>query len=57
MTQRFLSVSTDEENGVASVEWFMDFTFKGGQRATRSQVCIQQWENGQIVNERFYYSN
>lgn len=52
-----LSLSTDESNGIAAVEWFFDFTFKGGQRMARKQVSIQHWKDGQIIKEQFYYGS
>ena len=28
---------------------------KGGGRVTMDQVAVQQWQDGQIVSEKFYY--
>ena len=36
-------------------EWFMDVTFKGGQRLKLAQVAVRKWKDGKIVHERFYY--
>jgi len=36
-------------------EWFMDVTFKGGQRYKLAQVAVRKWKNGKIVHERFYH--
>jgi len=37
-------------------EWEMDITFKGGARVVMAQTAVRRWKEGQIVNERFYYS-
>ena len=37
-------------------EWEFDATYKGGTRIKMSQVAVRHWKNGQIVQERFYYS-
>lgn len=47
------SVVAEDDRSV--VEWSMDFTFENGQRAQRDQVAIQEWKDGKIVEERFYY--
>ncbi len=40
----------------STVESFMDVTHKDWGRMARTQVAVQRWENGQIVNEKFYYN-
>lgn len=50
------SVCVNEATGKAMVEWLMDLTFAGGHRTQLQQVTVQQWKDGQVVNERFYYS-
>lgn len=37
-------------------EWWMDVTFKGGQRVKMEQVAVRVWKDGQVVSERFYYN-
>ena len=49
------SVAVDEENEVAMVEWFFDYSHKDWGDRTGHQVARQQWKDGQIVHERFYY--
>jgi hypothetical protein len=39
----------------STVESFMDVTHKDWGRVARTQVAVQKWENGKIVNEKFYY--
>ncbi len=41
---------------VTMVEWMFDMTYKGGHRAKMEQVAVQKWKDGQIIQERFYYS-
>jgi len=42
---------------VTMVEWEMDVTYKGAPRMTMCQVAVQKWKDGQIINERFYYTS
>ena len=51
------SIAEDSATGKVFVEVSMDVTFKGGGRVNMEQVAVQQWENGQIAHERFYYDN
>jgi hypothetical protein len=37
-------------------EWYMDVTFKNGQRAKMSQVAVRKWKNGKVAHERFFYN-
>ena len=39
----------------AMINWVFDVTFKGGQRVVMDQVAVQEWRDGEIVSERFYY--
>jgi len=50
------AISEDVDKGKVFVEVSMDITFKGGNRVNIEQVAVQQWEQGQIVHERFYYN-
>lgn len=50
------SITSDEENGITSVECWMDVEFKDGKRIKMDEVAVQQWDGDQIVNERFYYN-
>ncbi|KAA3611160.1 MAG: nuclear transport factor 2 family protein [Calditrichaeota bacterium] len=43
-------------NNVSMVEWFWDYTHTDWGRVNAAQVAIQTWENGKIINEKFYYS-
>ncbi len=50
------SITSNEDDGVTSVESWTDVTFKNGRRAKLEEVAIQKWEDGLIVYERFYYN-
>ena len=50
------SLTSDEENGITTVENMMEVTFKDGNRVQMEQVAVQKWEGDQIVHERFYYN-
>lgn len=49
------SITSNEETGVTMVESWTDITPKGGQRFMFEEIAVQQWENGKIAKERFYY--
>ncbi|WP_412068023.1 nuclear transport factor 2 family protein [Rubrivirga sp. IMCC43871] len=48
------AVAVDEDKGKALVEWHFDFTHADFGSQTYDQVAVQTWEDGQIVEERFY---
>ena len=50
------AISEDIDKEKVFVEVAMDITFKGGNRVNMEQVAVQQWEQGSIVHERFYYN-
>lgn len=43
--------------GVSFVEWSYDYTHKNWGVRNYTQVSVQDWKDGQIVRERFIYSN
>ena len=49
------SICADEENGITTAESWMDVSFKGGMRMKMSEVAVQKWQDGQIIEEKFYY--
>ncbi len=49
------NITANEETGVTMVESWTDITPKGGQRFKFEEIAVQQWENGKITKERFYY--
>ena len=48
-------ITANEEAGVTMVESWTEITPKGGQRFKFEEIAVQQWENGKIARERFYY--
>jgi len=42
---------------VSIVEWFIDYTHSEGGPVKVNQVAVQEWQDGKIINERFYYTN
>lgn len=50
-------ISSVVGDDISFSEWVYDLTFKGGAHARLEQVAVRRWENGQIVNERFYYKS
>ena len=44
-------------DGIASVEWWFDYTHKDYRVRNYTKLCVQRWKNGQIVEEKFYYNN
>ena len=48
------SVAVDEQANKAFVEWHFDFTHKDYGDQKYDQVAVQTWDDGQIVEERFY---
>jgi len=50
------SITSDEANGITTVESWTEITFKDGNRMKFEEVGVQRWEGDQIVHERFYHS-
>lgn len=50
------SITANEETGVACVEGWTDFTAQDGNRVKMQEVAVQQWKDGKIVQEKFYYN-
>lgn len=42
---------------VSIVEWVWDYTHSEWGPLKVNQVAVQEWQDGKIINERFYYSN
>ncbi|WOK04972.1 nuclear transport factor 2 family protein [Imperialibacter roseus] len=40
---------------VTMVEWHYDYTHKDWGTRNYTQISVQEWRNGQIVLEKFYY--
>ncbi|MBI3481615.1 MAG: nuclear transport factor 2 family protein [Bacteroidetes bacterium] len=41
----------------AMVQWLYDYTHKDWGIRNYKQVSVQQWRNGQIIKEQFFYGN
>jgi hypothetical protein len=50
-------INTLISDGIAVVEWWFDYTHKDYGVRAYTQVAVQRWKNGQIVEEKFYYNN
>lgn len=50
------SITADETNQVSTAETWFDCTFADGNRRTMEEVAVQQWQDGKIVAEKFYYN-
>ena len=50
-----LSVAIDGEQVV--IHWLLEFTGGDGKRYRLDQLSHQEWANGRIVRERFYYDS
>ena len=51
-----LSITANEETGISCAETWVDVTFHEGGRMKMEEVAVQKWENGQIIEEKFYYN-
>ena len=50
-------VNTLISDDIAVVEWWFDYTHKDYGVRNYTQVGVQRWKNGQIIEEKFYYNN
>ncbi len=50
------AVTTNEEEGISMIVYYFDVSLKDGTRFSREQVTLQRWKNGQVMEERFFYS-
>jgi hypothetical protein len=44
------------ENVIMS-EWFLDYTHQEWGKRTYHQASVQQWKDGKVIHERFYYGS
>ena len=49
------NVLVSEEAGIATIEWHFDYTHKEWGVRNYTQVAVQRWKDGKIVNENFLY--
>ncbi len=50
-----LKVSIGEDTTM--VEWHLDYTHKDWGIKNYTQVAVQEWKDGKIINEKFYYGS
>ena len=43
--------------GVSMVQWHYDYTHKDWGVRNYSQVSVQEWKDGKIIREQFFYGN
>ena len=44
-------------NGVTMVQWHYDYTHQEWGLRNYIQISVQEWKNGKIVKEQFFYGN
>ena len=49
------SICADEANNTSTAETWVDVTFQDGNRMKMEEVAVQKWQDGQIIEEKFYY--
>ncbi len=49
------SICADEDNSITTAETWTEVSFKDGNRVKMSEVAVQKWQDGQIIEEKFYY--
>ena len=50
------AITSNEDDKVSCAESWFDATFQDGNRVKMEEVAIQEWKDGQIVKESFYYN-
>lgn len=45
----------DEKQGLVFSEWQLVFTYPNNETYKITEVSIQEWQNGLVVKEKFYY--
>lgn len=43
--------------GTTMVEWKVDYQLKSGDHKKYTKVAVQEWKDGRIVREKFYFGN
>lgn len=51
------NILVSEESGVAAIEWDFDYSHKEWGDRKYTQVAVQQWQDGQIISEKFIYNS
>jgi hypothetical protein len=50
-------LNTIISDGVVASEWWFDYTHKDWGTRNYTQIAVQRWKDGKIVEEKFYYNN
>ena len=50
-------LNTIVSEGLSVSEWFFDYTHKDFGSRTYTQLAVQRWKDGKIVEEKFYYNS
>ena len=50
-----LKITVGED--ISMVQWQYDYTHKGWGVRNYSQVSVQEWKDGKIIREQFFYGN
>ena len=50
-------LNTIISDDVVANEWWFDFTHKDWGTRAYTQLAVQRWKNGKVVEEKFYYNN
>lgn len=56
-TAKLVSTAYSDDGKTVMNVWDWDITFKDGNRMKSSQVAVQEWKDGKIVRERFFYNS
>jgi ketosteroid isomerase-like protein len=51
------NVLISEDAGIATVEWDFDYSHREWGDRKYTQVAVQRWSDGKIINEQFLYQN
>ncbi|BDD01106.1 SnoaL-like domain-containing protein [Persicobacter psychrovividus] len=51
------AITADEQQNITMVESWTDLTNQQGERLKMAEVAVQKWQDGQIIQERFYYNS
>ena len=52
---KLLNQAIDEAKNLVFSEWEILVTYKNNHKFILKQVSVQQWLNGQVLKEKFYY--
>jgi hypothetical protein len=55
VSSRLLNQAIDNERNIVFSEWQFDFIYPNNQTYRLTEVSVQQWVNGLVQKEKFYY--